>query len=292
MADDFDELDPSALPVSNADSQGTPGGTATGVPVASVTGDADKGIQIKDEADLAALAQLADLGINPSNAADFVRAKNALDTLNRTLVTDPDTMLAQLETANPDAYYGLLDKAASRFLKHFPPPEDGKPADGGKGSAPKSDPRVDALESEVRVLRTSREAEERQTKAKAVEAEYNKRLDGLIAQADDKAHLSAKDKRFLRLETGSLVASDETARRRIAQGVFVDLPKHFASALSTVAAETKTATKTEQDKRAGVVANGVHEPAAGPENKGGSPTAADDWDDVASAFAADLARTK
>lgn len=297
MPDDFEELDPAAVSSITADSKNTPDGTAQSdaakaADAAKTGADEPKTVQINNEAELAALGQLADLGITPSNAAEFVQAKGALDSLNKALATDPDTVLSQLEAANSDAYFALLDKAANRFLKHFPP-EEGGAADGSKGSAPKSDPRVDALVTEVQELRAGREQEVRQARAKTVETDYNKRIDGMIEQASEKAKLTGKDKDYLRLKVNALVAQDETARRRITQGVFVDLPKHFNSALSAVAADIKTVNQTELDKRNAVTASGTKEVISGAEAKGGADVRAgeDEWDAAARAFAADLVKS-
>ncbi len=301
---DFEELDSSATSSATAGTGKTSDETTTadkpgeGAAAATATGTgeaktgADQGIQITNEADLAALRQLADMGITPTNATEFLQAKQALDQLNTALLTDPDTVLAQLEAANSDAYFQLLDKAANRFLKHFPPDENA--AGGGTGSAPKPDPRIESLEGEVRQLRQERQSEKSQQQAAQVKATYDKRLDDLIGDAAKKANLNERDKDFLRLKTNELVARDDAARRRISQGIYVDLPAHFASALRTVAAETKAASTTDAGKRATVAAAAHTEVTSGAENTGGTSSAhgADEWDVAAEAFAADLVRQK
>lgn len=264
----------------------TDGSTKEASKEATASTDASKAgqITVTNEADLAALSTLADLGITPANAQDFVRAKAALDQLNTTISTDPDTMLEQLRTSNPDAYFKTLDAAANRFLQHFPP-DDKTAGKETQAVSQKSDPRVDALTRKVDQLESEKRQETQQVVAKQIETEYNTRVDGLVKQVADKVPNVNKD--YLRLKTSELVAKDPVAMRHINQGIFTDIPRIFVSAASTIAAETKSSTQAEIAKRQAVQSNGVVDVTPGAQNVAGTDTR-DDWEDAVTAFAGDL----
>jgi hypothetical protein len=253
------------------------------------------GIQINSEADLAALRSLADMGITPNTADGFVQAKAQLESMRTALSTDPDVVLAQLEAANSDAYFKLLDKATERYLRHFPAPKEGETAAGSKGSVAQSDPAITSqltvLQSEINALKADKSNAAQAANAKVVEAEYNTRVDALVADAGAKAKLDADQRELLKFRVNASISHDPAARRRIMQGVYADIPTHFKGVLDAKATETKAASATGTAARAAVAAGGRTEPTAGAAASDGAPVSgnpADEWDSAADAFASGL----
>lgn len=281
----FGELESAPLSSTSADAG------KTGAPESKVA----QAIQLTSEADLAALRQMADLGITPANAQEFVQAKANLDGMRTSLANDPDTILAQLQTASPEVYFNLLDKAATRYLQHFPPPEDGT-AGKGASSAPQSDPllvsQVNALQAELNTLKADSSSRANAVRAKEIEVAYNGRVDGLVADVAGKTKMDAKDQKLLKFEINASIASDPAARKRIMSGIFADIPIHAKNVLDARAAETKASADRSQSARAAVATGGTREPAAGAAASDGQPVGSaspvDDWDDAAAGFAAGL----
>lgn len=271
----FSELDPASTPPPDA---AKPGESAAVPP-----------IQLASEAELAQLRDLADLGITPATAPTYIQAKANLDSIQSTLANDPDVLLAQLQAANPEAYFKLLDKSASRFLQHFPPPEEGGKADGNKGTVPASDPRIDQLKAEIEALKSSATSRAQAERAATVERDYTTRIDSIVEDVAGKAKMDEDHKELFKLRLNASIARDPKARQRIMSGVYADIPIHAQQVLKGKAADTKATIEGERNSRAAVAATGTREPASGAGDLGGSPapdgSAMDQWDDAATGFA-------
>jgi hypothetical protein len=281
----FDVLDAPAAPGVVADPQATTDAT--------VGADAPPAFT---ETDANAYRALADMGITPDTAAQFVQAKTQLEGLNYHLANNPRGLLLEMEKTNPELFQKFQDESASLYIERNPVPSDSAAA--GKGSAPTSvrDPRVDAMENELTQLRNERSSAAASAQRSAVEGQYNSALKGLIEKLP--AGLSEDERDYIRLKTNESIGKDSAALGRLNKGVFVDVPKHFKQAAEAVAAKRKSGASAQETARAAVAA-GAHQeftpaanPAGGVAKQPPAPGSMDDWDTGAAEMASALKSAK
>ena len=218
------------------------------------------------ESDVEAYKQLIDMGITPQNAQEFKAAKQALDNLPLILENNPNLLLDEIEKNNPALHAKLLEHVSDRWFNRLP--DDVK---NGSGNASGSrtttstntvDPKIASLEAKIDNLIQTRNNEETSKRQETISGNYKGSIQGMLDKLPESS--SERDKDYIRLKTNELIWQDPKARERVAQGVYVDVPKYFAEASKRVTAETKAAANSEHERRAGVEARGSRDiaPAA------------------------------
>jgi len=224
------------------------------------------------EADVEAYKSLVDMGITPANAAEFKAAKTALDNLPALLENNPDLLMDEIEKNNPQLHKQLLERMSDRWFNRLPAEVRNGSANGSSSrtadSAPAVDPRLTAIEAKLDKFIQKENQEESVRRQNAVSEGYKTSVDGLLKKLPES--VSQRDRDYIRLKTNELLWADNSARDRIAKGVYVDVPTYFSKASSLVTAETKAASTAEHTRRSTVEANGVREIPAAADNVNGS----------------------
>ena len=243
------------------------------------------------EQDVAAYQSLVDMGITPTNAQEFKAAKQAMDSLPQLLKTNPDLLFDEIQKNDPELHDALLEKVSDRWFdqkgKRLYEQQQANPS-GSRTEKSESaqDPRVSQIEREWNAFKANQQQAQVASQHAQNTENFNKALDGLVDKLPKEV---PEDKReFIRLKAEKLLTSDPTARQRINQGVFTDVPKYFAEASRRVTADTKTAADKEHEARKGVESRGGREIIPGADNTNGSPAepkAGEDpiWGNISSA---------
>lgn len=219
------------------------------------------------EQDVAAYQQLVELGITPINAKDFIAAKQGLDALPALMKNNPDLLMDEIQKYDPQAHDEFMERVSDRWFeqkgKRMYEQQQGSP-NGSRieKSEPVVDPEFQTVKREWAQFKAERQQEAASKQQAVIQENYNKSLDSLMSKLPKEV---PEDKReYILLKAKDLVNSDPQALKRIAQGVYTDVPKYFAEASRRVTADTKTAATAEHEARRGVEIRGSKEitPAA------------------------------
>jgi hypothetical protein len=262
----FEELAATTPPATTPEPQATP--AAATEPVATTPA--------FTEADAESLRTLADLGITPTNAKDFIEAKTALNNLSNILQSNPRLFLQEIEKTNPALARTIKQEFSDAWYEDYQRthPDESTPAATGSTSrtAPSDDPRFAKLEQQLSTLIEQRNQEATQKQQEAINKKFYDAVDESLGKLPDTVTEPQKD--YIRLKAQELLWKDDAARGRVAKGVNVDVSKYIAKATTLVTAETKAAATTEKEKRAGVESRGSKTIVPAAEAVGGSETEA------------------
>lgn len=249
----FSELEAAAKPAPAVEPQATPAATEATPATPQFT-----------EADAQALRTLADLGITPQNAQEFIQAKSALANLPALLRSNPKTVLAEIAKNDPEAYNAVLESASDEWYEKYvrEHPESQTTNGSPSRTATSHDPRIDQLQSQVASFIAERNQEKSERQQANMVSSYNKAIGELMGKLPDGVPSTAKE--FIELKTQRLIWQDPQARDRVSKGVYVDVPKYFAQASAQATADIKAAASSEHGARQAVEARGNREivPAA------------------------------
>lgn len=223
------------------------------------------------QADADAYQQMTSMGINPSNAQQFLAAKQALDNLPVLLKQNPDALLDEIEKNDPALHNQLLDKMSDRWYQRWQKNNpQGNGQNGRASSTTVSDPRIDALSQQVSSLVAEKNQEKNARQQEKIVKDFDNSIDSMIAKLPADAALTESEKEYLVLKTKNLAWADSAARDRISKGVYVDVPKHFKAAVERLTADKKQSASTESSRRTDVEARGTKPVTPGAENVNGS----------------------
>ncbi len=219
------------------------------------------------EQDAQTIRTFADAGITIQNYQQLLQAKQVMDNLPKIIRANPRVLTAEIAKADPDAYANFLEVVSDEWYE-----VKGKkleaPATGSASSTTSSasDPRFDALKTQLEGLIAERNQEKSERQQGQILDGYNRSVEGLLSKLPEGVPEQSKD--YIRLKTNELIWKDNSARDRVSKGVYVDVPKFFAEASAKATADTKAAANNEHARRSAVEARGTKEitPAAEPVN--------------------------
>jgi hypothetical protein len=220
---------------------------------------------------------MADLGITPQNAQQFIQAKQVLDRLPHLLRSNPRAFTSEMAKADPEGYKAFLNGVSDEWYENWERehPEARQP-NGSASTTAASDPRIESklndLTSKMENLISRQNQEQTEKQNAAILNGYNSSVDELLAKLPKETPELTKD--HIRLKTNELLWKDQAARDRVTKGVYVDIGSHFAKACSLVTADTKAASTKEHERRSTVEANGIRDITPAAEAVNGAPQAA------------------
>jgi hypothetical protein len=263
----FEELAAPATPPTTA----VPADTT---PAAAAATPATDPVPAFTEADADALRSLADLGITPQNAKDFIEAKTALANLSNILQNNPRLFLQEIEKTNPTLASTLKREYSDAWYEEYVrthPEEASAAAPGGTSrTAPSPDPEIASIKQQLNTLIEQRNQELSTRQQEAMTTKFNAAVDESLGKLPEAITESQKD--YIRLKAQEMLWKDSAARDRVAKGVNVDVSKYIAKATTLVTAETKAAANTEKDKRQQVESRGSKTIVPAAEAVGGEAT--------------------
>lgn len=281
----FSELESTAKPANTASPVTTEEKPAAAAPAAEETKPQFT------EADVTAYQQLVEMGITPQNAQEFKQAKLAMDNLPALMRTNPDALLDEIQKNDPTLHDEFMERVSDRWYnqkgKKLAEQMQGDKGNGSRVAASEhaSDPRVETLAREVASLKAEKAQERANVEGERITKAYNKALDDLEAKLPEA--VPADKREHIRLKAEKLAWQDPKARENIIKGVFVDVPKYFAKAASSVTAETKAAAEKEHEARKAVESRGTREIVPAAENVTGeaknAPGTDPIWGDISQA---------
>jgi hypothetical protein len=258
----FEELAAPAPPAKPAESQATTAATEVKTEVTTPQ---------FTEADAEAYRQMVDAGVTPQTYKDFIEAKAALANLATNLATNPRLVIQEIERTNPQVAARLKQEISDLWFEEYQRlnPETAQPANGSASSAPVSDPRYDQLQQKLDTLIEQRNQELSAKAQDAISEGYNKAIEKLMEKLPET--ITEKDRDYIRLKTQEFVWKDKDARERVVKGTYLDVPKHFARAVTQATADTKAAAQKEIERREGVETRGTKTIVPAAEPVGGEP---------------------
>jgi hypothetical protein len=222
--------------------------------------------------DVEAYQQLVAMGITPQNAEQFKQAKTAMDNLPALMRDNPDALLDEIQKNDPKLHDEFMERVSDRWYnqkgKRQYEEMQRKNGNGSRVAESEPDPRVDRLQREVDAMKAEKAAENSNRQQAVITENYNKALDDLVAKLPEGVSEGTRD--YIRLKAEKLMWNDMSARKRILDGVFTDVPKYFAEASKRVTAETKTAASKEHEARKGVEERGTKTITPAAENVAGA----------------------
>lgn len=261
---------------------------------------ADKGSEttkFANEEAAQVLERLESLGITPDQAEAIATKAGAFDSVVEMLTSDPGAFFNQMRLNNPKMFWNVLEKATDIYLELKPPSGrqgGGKSgADAGSTGNQQDNPVMEAI-ADLRRRLDEREERDQATAAQQrvgeIKRQYNEKLDGFLSKVPN---LSARDRKAVKAMINDSVSQDQKAITEINRGQFVSLARHVQQILNDWTAETKKAASEEQQMREQVAQAGTKSAPNAAEQAGGQQAGRkDDWDDVGTAFARDLMKSK
>src|SRR5580698_9318669 len=116
------------------------------------------------EADAQALRTLADVGITPQNAQEFIQAKSALNNLPALLRSNPKMVMAEIAKHDPEAYNAVLEAVSDEWFEKYQRehPEATQTNGGPSRTASSTDPKLLATITRLETQVNSMAAEKAQ----------------------------------------------------------------------------------------------------------------------------------
>lgn len=236
--------------------------------------------------DIQTLKTFADAGITIQNYQQLLQANTLIQKLPDIIKTNPRVLTAEIAKADPQAYRNLLEAVSDEWWEVIGKndPRNQSTAQGSASSATSSpDPRIDQLQSQLQTVISELNQEKSSKQQARIMTGYNDSVNSLLAKLPEGVPETSKD--YIRLKTQELIYKDETARDRVAKGIYVDLPKYFAEASAKATADIKASAGKEHAARAEVEKRGGKEitPAAEAVNgtQSGGPEQDPVWGDAA-----------
>lgn len=217
------------------------------------------------EQDIATLRTFADAGVTIQNYQQLLQANQLIQKLPDIIKTNPRVLTAEIAKADPQAYRNLLEAVSDEWWEVIGKndPRNQSTAQGSASSATSSpDPRIDQLQSQLQGVISELNQEKSAKQQARIMTGYTDSVNSLLAKLPEGVPETSKD--YIRLKTQELVYKDESARDRVAKGIYVDLPKYFAEASAKATADIKASADKEHERRAQVESRGGKEitPAA------------------------------
>src|SRR5437660_2860902 len=220
------------------------------------------------EANAQALRILADAGITITNYKELLQAKSVMDNLPKIIRSNPRVLTGEIAKSDPEAYDNFLEAVSDEWYEVKGKKLEAQTATNGASSTvSSSDPRLEALQAKLDLLIADRNQEKTERQQGQILDGYNKAIEGLLAKPPEGVPEQSKD--YIRLKTNELVWKDNSARDRVAKGVYVDLPKFLAEASAKATADTKAAADKEHARRQEVENRGTREITPAAENVNG-----------------------
>lgn len=242
----------------------------------------------KDAAEVGRI--ILDSGYSKEQLNDLLQAPGALNQLRYMVENDPKAFQQMLERASPELGARFLDQMTNLYLERYgnesgnETPADGKPAVGSE------------VQDQLRLLQEridQSEQKERQREQAAhlatVESRYNARVDDLFKMVPKELTLTKSQEKALRSELQAELNSDPSARQRVLNGNFVDVPLKFQSLVTDWVNDQKAQQTALEDQRKQIQSGAGNNFLSGPAQAlMPTDTSADSWDnterDLAAAF--------